>query len=596
MNPSKEYLISAIVPTYNAGRFMRGLLEDLEGQTIAPRMEIVIVDTQSPTNESAIIKEFQQRYDNIVYIRTERRESSHSAINRCLRAARGKYVTLACTDDRHKKDAFERMAAVLEARPDVALAYANSTITTTENETFENHSRVATYRWTDFDPLQLHYGCYIGPQPMWRRDVHEQYGYFDESLESAGDWDFWLRMAERETFLHIDEFLGLYLYSPTSSEHHDPELSRRETLLVQQRHLPRQVNLLEVQKKIMAGEPVIPGALVLVRAGMGGNRPLPACVEELRRSLAGKSQFSLRVVRENRDNHGNELGVKISPSTPVLMPSLQQAIEWEARYVALLSPDVLVTRSSLDQLMAIADSDRAIAAVGPVSNSAPAPQRTEGAFTDDEKGLQEFSERSEARFRMEWKEVPYLGSFCLLLKGEAIRRAGGLNEKLSLPMALWELYSRLRSRGFKIACAQGVYVHRARPVSEEDDRLEGLRITDEKLSLGEQQFQEGSFEEAEKTFREVLKDHPEHCGARNDLACLFWQANRMEEALQELLRVMEVVPEDRDAIWNLGQILKRMSRDPEAHQIYGAYLERHPEEEEMAHVLCQWKEGSREST
>jgi len=596
MNPSKEYLVSAIVPTYNAGRFMRGLLEDLEGQTIAHRMEIVVVDTCSPTNEGAIVKEFQQRYDNIVYIRTERRESSHSAINRCIGGARGKYLTLACTDDRHKKDAFERMAAVLEARPDVALVYANSYITTAENETFENHSRLAIYRWTDFNPLQLHYGCYVGPQPMWRRDVHEQYGYFDESLESAGDWDFWLRMAESEIFLHIDEFLGLYLYSPTSSEHRDPELSLRETLLVQQRHLPRQVKLLEAQKKIMAGEPVISGALVLVRQGMEGMSPVPACVEQLRRSLSGKSQFSMRVVREDRNVPENELGVKVSPSTPVLMFSLQQAIEWEARYVALLSPDVLVTRSSLDQMIAIADSDPAIAAVGPISNSAPAPQRTESGFTGDEKGLQEFSEQVKARYGKEWKEVPYLGNFCLLLRAEAISRVGGLNEKLSLPAALWELYARLRSRDFKIVCAQGVYVHRARPISEEDDRLDGLRIADEKLSLGEQQFQEGCFEEAEKTFRKVLKDHPEHCGARNDLACLFWQTNRVEEALQELLKVMEVVPEDKDAIWNLGQILKTMSRDPEAHQIYGSYLERHPEEEEMAHVLSRWREGSREST
>ena len=99
-------------------------------------------------------------------------------------------MTLACTDDRHKKDAFERMVAVLEARPDVALVYANSYVTRTENETFENHTRVNEYRWADFNPVSLVLGCYVGPQPMWRKSVHDTYGYFDESLESAGDLGF----------------------------------------------------------------------------------------------------------------------------------------------------------------------------------------------------------------------------------------------------------------------------------------------------------------------------------------------------------------------------------------------------------------------
>ncbi len=62
---SKEYLVSAIVSTYKSERFMRGLLEDLEAQTLADRLEIVIVDSNSPQNEGAIVKEFQKRYDNI---------------------------------------------------------------------------------------------------------------------------------------------------------------------------------------------------------------------------------------------------------------------------------------------------------------------------------------------------------------------------------------------------------------------------------------------------------------------------------------------------------------------------------------------------
>jgi len=238
-----EYLVSAIVSTYNAEKYIAGCLEDLENQTIADKLEIIVVDSGSEQNEGQIVREFQKHYDNIVYIRTAQRESVYAAWNRGIKAARGKYITNANTDDRHRSDAFEKMASILDQRPDIALVYANVWITETENETFEKNTRVGVYRWPDYDPLYLTYFCYIGPQPMWRKSLHEKYGYFDESFESAGDWEFWLRISETERFFHIDEVLGLYLKSPSSVEHRDPTLSRNEALRVYKRYSLRRMRL-----------------------------------------------------------------------------------------------------------------------------------------------------------------------------------------------------------------------------------------------------------------------------------------------------------------------------------------------------------------
>jgi hypothetical protein len=141
------------------------------------------------------------------------------------------------------------MVAVLEARPDIALVYANVYITKTENETFENHTEESAYRWPDFDPLILIDHCFIGPQPLWRKKVHTKYGYFDESFESAGNWEFWLRIAAKEAFLHLDEFLGLYFESSSGVEHqrHDYNLFKREALSVRQRYLHRATHLKAAQ-------------------------------------------------------------------------------------------------------------------------------------------------------------------------------------------------------------------------------------------------------------------------------------------------------------------------------------------------------------
>ncbi|MHB9007602.1 MAG: glycosyltransferase family 2 protein [Limisphaerales bacterium] len=230
-------LVSAIVSTYNSERFLRGCLEDLEQQTLADRLEIIVVDTASPQNERAIVEEFQQRFGNLVYVRTEQRETVYGAWNRGIKIARGRYLTNANTDDRHRRDAFEVLARTLDQHPDTALVYADCAVTRTENDTFEAAHPVNHFRWLDFDPLALlEKGCFVGPQPMWRRDVHQQHGYFDDALVSAGDYEFWLRLAQSHRFLHVKETLGLYLESPTSVEHANQDRGRRETALARERH------------------------------------------------------------------------------------------------------------------------------------------------------------------------------------------------------------------------------------------------------------------------------------------------------------------------------------------------------------------------
>ena len=213
-------LVSAIVSTWNSSRFLAGCLEDLERQTIANRLEILVIDSASEQHEGEIVADFQKRYDNIRYERTQDRETVYGAWNRAIAMARGRYITNANTDDRHCTDALERMAAILEQNPDVALVYADQITTTTENQTFADHTATGYLSWPDWDRKKLLYeGCSIGPQPMWRRSLHDLFGFFDGGLVSSGDYEFWLRISQLATFYHIPLPLGLYLDSPSSIEH-----------------------------------------------------------------------------------------------------------------------------------------------------------------------------------------------------------------------------------------------------------------------------------------------------------------------------------------------------------------------------------------
>jgi glycosyltransferase involved in cell wall biosynthesis len=233
MRNINEYIVSAIVSTYNSERYIRGCIEDLEEQTISDRLEIIVINSGSKQNEEIIVKECQEIYPNIKYIKTDQRETVYAAWNRGIKAANGRYITNANTDDRHRRDAFERMVNVLEMRPNIALVYADVIKTDSENATFDHFNKVGEFKWYDWDRnVLLNKGCFIGPQPMWRQAVHELYGHFDDSLVTSGDYEFWLRISQTYEFIHMGMPLGLYLLRDDSIEKKERKKKRAEDSMI----------------------------------------------------------------------------------------------------------------------------------------------------------------------------------------------------------------------------------------------------------------------------------------------------------------------------------------------------------------------------
>lgn len=51
--------------------------------------------------------------------------------------------------------------------------------------------------------------------PMWRRSVHDKYGYFNEKYATAADADLWLKAAkEGSKMKKIDDIVGIYYHNP----------------------------------------------------------------------------------------------------------------------------------------------------------------------------------------------------------------------------------------------------------------------------------------------------------------------------------------------------------------------------------------------
>lgn len=208
--------VSAIVSTYNSERFIRGRLDDLLAQTLYQKgqLEIVVVNAGSKQGEDYIIREY---LGCVTYVHSLR-EPIYSSWNRGIAISKGEYIANANADDRLRPDALETMVAELDANPDVGLVYADAIVTSTPNARWGGEYTVSDkppyngrLAWPEFDAKLLLSGCYIGPMPLWRKSIHAQCGYFDESYQLAGDFEMWLRMvACGVKFRHISDVLGLF--------------------------------------------------------------------------------------------------------------------------------------------------------------------------------------------------------------------------------------------------------------------------------------------------------------------------------------------------------------------------------------------------
>jgi FkbM family methyltransferase len=207
-----SFKVSAVVSSYNAERFMQACLEDLTAQTLFRRgeMEIVVVNSGSQEGEEAVVREFQLKFPNIVYLKTER-ETLYAAWNRGLAVARGKYVANANTDDSRRVDAFERLWEALETQPAADLAYAHCAWTNVPNDTFDSAVEKRTILYPAYHPALSLFYCLTGCLQFWRTSALRSMGGFDASLKAVGDYEMLLRFAqEKRKAVLVPEVLSLF--------------------------------------------------------------------------------------------------------------------------------------------------------------------------------------------------------------------------------------------------------------------------------------------------------------------------------------------------------------------------------------------------
>ena len=204
----EEPRAAVVVSLYNAASKLTHFLDAIYRQTLfaSGQAELILIDSGSPQDEYAPIAAHPgfSKYPS-VYVRTEQRETIQQAWNRGVSLTRAPYLTMLGADETILPECLELLAAELDRRPDLDWIQSNWLVTETDargeydrDDTFSDRDGYQS-ELVRLDPAYL---SWVGA--LYRRNIHDRFGYYDPTFRAQGDNEFKLRMLP---YLNSDAYL-----------------------------------------------------------------------------------------------------------------------------------------------------------------------------------------------------------------------------------------------------------------------------------------------------------------------------------------------------------------------------------------------------
>ena len=190
-------MISVIIPTYNRAAFLREAVQSVLGQDYFLKggterlYEIIVVDDGSTDRTAEAVRSVAC---DIRYIYQENRGVS-AARNVGLKHAKGDFIAYLDSDDLWKKEKIGIQMSLMNTVPHAMISYTEEIWI--RNGVFVNpkkrHRKYSGWIFDKVLPL-----CLISlSSALFRREVFDEVGPFDEELPVCEDYDFGIRLAHR---------------------------------------------------------------------------------------------------------------------------------------------------------------------------------------------------------------------------------------------------------------------------------------------------------------------------------------------------------------------------------------------------------------
>lgn len=232
--------VSVVIPTYNRAHMIGETLNSVLAQTYRS-FEIIVVDDGSADNTPEVLAHYGPP---VHYMRCENNIGKAAARNTGIRIARGDYIALLDSDDLWLPNKLQAQMDVFDEQPDLKWVYSDCYMfdgrTGANICTWSSHSRL--YAGSIFE-LLFQNNFIASPTPVFWRQVFDEVGYFDETLQrhQPEDADMWLRAAAIFPIGLVSKPLARFRLHPNSlTMREDPQMALQGVISVLEHAVARE--------------------------------------------------------------------------------------------------------------------------------------------------------------------------------------------------------------------------------------------------------------------------------------------------------------------------------------------------------------------
>lgn len=228
---SERLGISVIIPMFNREKFIAEAIESVINQQFTGTVEIIVSDDGSTDSSVEVALSFGDPVIVLLKPIDCLDQGVSGARNRGILSATQRYISFLDSDDFYLPGHLNKMAALMDANPEIGYVFSR-----TQEMKEINGKRVfspwtrpkVTARDIAYPALSrtniVHTNVFL-----FRREVFDSVGLFNQNYRNGEDGDMWMRISEQYTGLFSNHFGAVY-----RTEHGDIQLTANNVDKIQE--------------------------------------------------------------------------------------------------------------------------------------------------------------------------------------------------------------------------------------------------------------------------------------------------------------------------------------------------------------------------
>ncbi len=221
-------VISVIMPSYNQAAYLRDAIESILNQKRSD-MECIVVDAGSTDETREVLRNYESK---IKFLSCPGLKQSE-VMNQGLEAAQGDIIGFLNADDLYCNSTCDTVIRFFNDHPNVEMVYGDCCVIDQNGLNVMTNHEIAFHKAS-----YLFLAQFISyPTVFFRRRAFLRIGKFDTSLDHAMDYDYWLKVADSGTIMHVNHMFARFRWHPQSKSVLYNREATRECQAIRIRHL-----------------------------------------------------------------------------------------------------------------------------------------------------------------------------------------------------------------------------------------------------------------------------------------------------------------------------------------------------------------------